>query len=110
MKFFLIPDMITAPVMGNGNKYWYKDGKLHREDGPAVIFKNGDQQWYKEGRLHREDGPAVGPNYYLIHGRCKTQKVLEWAEQCDIDLGNMSESDKLLLKIFINNIGDNYES
>jgi hypothetical protein len=87
MKFFLIPDMITT-----------------------TVTENGYQFWYKEGRLHREDGPAVGSNYYLIHGRCKTQKVLEWAEQCDIDLDTMSDSDKLLLKIFINNTGDNYES
>ena len=24
-----------------GNKYWYKNGKSHREDGPAIETKNG---------------------------------------------------------------------
>ena len=43
----------------NGNKHWYKDGKQHREDGPAVEKANGDKFWYKDGKLHREDGPAV---------------------------------------------------
>ena len=25
----------TVKVWGNGNKSWYLNGKLHREDGPA---------------------------------------------------------------------------
>ncbi len=40
-------------------KRWYKAGKLHRENGPAVIFLDGEQWWFKNGKLHREDGPAV---------------------------------------------------
>ena len=38
---------------------YYKDGKKHREDGPAVELKNGSSQWFINGNLHREDGPAV---------------------------------------------------
>lgn len=34
------------------------NGKLHREDGPAVIWNDGTENWYQNGRLHREDGPA----------------------------------------------------
>ena len=41
-----------------GNKYWYKNDKLHREDGPACEYANGGKSWYKNGELHREDGPA----------------------------------------------------
>jgi len=44
---------------GNGDKFWYKEGKLHRLDGPAIERQNGHKEWYKEGKLHREDGPAV---------------------------------------------------
>ena len=40
-------------------KAWYLNGKLHREDGPAVEFADGDKFWYLNGKLHREDGPAV---------------------------------------------------
>ena len=34
--------------------------KLHRKDnGPAIEHTNGKKEWYKEGKLHREDGPAI---------------------------------------------------
>ena len=56
-----------------GNKYWYKDGKHHREDGPAIEFANGDKAWYKEGLHHREDGPAIdsinGSKWWIIQGK-----------------------------------------
>ncbi len=42
-----------------GNQSWYKDGKRHRDDGPAVISVNGGQYWYQNGKRHRDDGPAV---------------------------------------------------
>ncbi len=38
---------------------WYKDDKLHREDGPAVIIFSGERIWYNHGKVHRIDGPAV---------------------------------------------------
>ena len=43
----------------NGNKYWYQNGELHREDGPAIERANGTKEWYQNGKLHREDGPAA---------------------------------------------------
>lgn len=43
----------------NGTKYWFKEGKLHREDGPAKEFANGTKEWWLNGRIHREDGPAA---------------------------------------------------
>jgi len=30
----------------NGTKYWYLNGKRHREDGPAVEYPNGTKYWY----------------------------------------------------------------
>ena len=52
-------DGITkAEIYSNGNKFWYKNGQLHRENGPAAFF-DGEKQWYKNGQLHREDGPAI---------------------------------------------------
>ena len=38
---------------------WYENGKLHREDGPAVEWSDGGKEWYFEGNRHRTDGPAV---------------------------------------------------
>ena len=48
-----------AITWGNGSKGWYKNGQLHREDGPAMIHAHGDQEYYRNGQLHREDGPAI---------------------------------------------------
>ena len=37
-------------VCTNGNKRWYLNGKLHREDGPAVEGSNGSKTWYLNGK------------------------------------------------------------
>lgn len=35
---------------------WLKNGSLHREDGPAVVWRNGNKEWYLEGqRLSEEE-------------------------------------------------------
>jgi len=39
----------TVKVHENGNKYWFLNGKRHREDGPAVEWANGDKSWYLNG-------------------------------------------------------------
>lgn len=40
-------------------KHWYKHGKLHNDNAPAVILAQGDKYWYKEGKLHNTKGPAI---------------------------------------------------
>ncbi|MDP2696414.1 MAG: hypothetical protein Q8O87_04190 [bacterium] len=30
----------------NGEKRWYKNGKRHREDGPAIEYADGTKSWY----------------------------------------------------------------
>jgi len=42
-----------------GNKRWYLNGKLHREDGPAIEYSDGTKFWWSNGILHRIDGPAM---------------------------------------------------
>ena len=42
----------------NGDKFWYKNEKLHRENGPARDYADGDKFWYKNGKCHRDGGPA----------------------------------------------------
>ena len=51
------------------NKYWYLDGQLHREDGPAVMSYDAfgslnNEVWWNRGRIHRIGGPAI--LYYLV--------------------------------------------
>jgi hypothetical protein len=59
-------------------KYWYLNGKLHREDGPAIESSNGDKYWYLNGEPHREDGPAAeyvnGNNYWYLNGEQLTEE------------------------------------
>jgi hypothetical protein len=62
-------------VYANGNKEWYKNDKLHRENGPAMECLNGKKVWYKDGIVHREDGPAIeypngGKLWYKNGQRC----------------------------------------
>ena len=38
---------------------WYLNGKLHREDGPAIENISGAKSWWINGKKHRENGPAV---------------------------------------------------
>ena len=55
----------TCKTYSNGTKKWWLNGKLHREDGPAIEYTNGYKSWYLNGKRHREDGPAVEwPNGY----------------------------------------------
>lgn len=41
-----------------GSVYWYRNGLLHREDGPAAEYKDGEWEWYFNGELHRNGEPA----------------------------------------------------
>jgi hypothetical protein len=63
----------NVKVYNNGTKYWYLNGKLHREDGPAVEYADGTKHWYLNGNLHREDGPAAewadGTKLWHQHGK-----------------------------------------
>ena len=46
-------------IYPDGIEYWYKNGKWHKEDGPAIIHPDGIEYWFINGKLHRENGPAV---------------------------------------------------
>ena len=66
-------------VDSEGTTRWYNEkGKLHREDGPAVVWPNGDTYWYLNGTKHREDGPAFeyfdGHKAWYINGKKLTEE------------------------------------
>ena len=42
-------------VFNSGKKEWYLNGKLHREDGPAIEFADGNKYWYLNGTRYTED-------------------------------------------------------
>jgi len=60
-------------ILINGTIIWLQDdGKVGRNNGPAVEDVCGCKRWFKDGKLHREDGPAVygcGEEIWFINGK-----------------------------------------
>ena len=51
---------ISGMIVNIGDEYWLNaDGKIHRENGPAIIRAKGTKVWAQNGKMHRFDGPAV---------------------------------------------------
>lgn len=75
------------------------DGKLHREDGPAIEWNNGNKEWLIKDHLHRLDGPAVecGDRSWWINGHCVDAQIHSWAFEMNIDLNNLTEDDKVII-------------
>ena len=49
-----------AIVDCEGSRIWFRHGLRHRDDDlPGYEAKNGDKAWYKDGKLHREGKPAI---------------------------------------------------
>lgn len=48
----------------------YVDGRIHRDNEPAVEWSDGFKEWRFHGELHRKDGPAIECNifkeWYLV--------------------------------------------
>ena len=67
----------------NGDKFWFLNDKLHREDGPACEYENGDKSWHLNGQFHRENGPAVeytnGSKEWWLNGRKLTKEEFKEA-------------------------------
>lgn len=49
----------TIREWSDGTIEYMVDGKLHREDGPAIEHADGDMRWYQHGQRHRVNGPAI---------------------------------------------------
>ena len=94
---------IKMRVSDTGAKIWTLNGNYHREDGPAIEHHDGTKYWFFHGERHRLDGPAVmrstGKTKWYINDYNVTEKITQWAEENDIDLDNLSEVDKALIKL-----------
>ena len=66
-------DFLKAVLLMKRYINFYKDGKLHREDGPAVVWIDGYKAWYLKGERHRTDGPAIieadGSKFWCLNGK-----------------------------------------
>lgn len=52
-------DGTSVTIYDCGEERWSMNGKLHRENGPAISYEDGWQEWWLHGKCHREDGPAI---------------------------------------------------
>ena len=74
----------------NGNtdrEYYYFNGQLHREDGPAIIryYENGKierEYYYLNDKFHNKLGPAI--IWYNKSGKIKEEKYYLNGIECDI--------------------------
>lgn len=64
----------------DGMECWYKHGKKHRDDGPAEVWHGKHKMWYKDGLIHREDGPAIeyadGTKDWYLNGKLIKEEKL----------------------------------
>ena len=92
-----------------GTKRWYLNGIPHREDGPAVEYIDGTKKWIVRGQFHNVNGPAIiystGVVKWYINGKNITNEIIQWAEENSIDLNNITEVDKALIKLIWGDYG-----
>ena len=82
----------------NGVEIGYDDGDMfhtHRLDGPAVFFSPNFMRRYH---------PAHKNSWY-INDRAVDNQLREWTRENNIDLDNLTEVDKALIKIVWANYG-----
>ncbi len=74
-----------AVEWADGTKEWWVNGLRHRTDGPACEWANGTKEWWVNGLRHRTDGPAIewvsGTKQWYVNGqRHRTDgPAREWA-------------------------------
>jgi len=81
-------DKVEIVNFSSGIVKYYRAGKLHREDGPAVVDPTGVFQWWVDGKLHRTDGPAIiykdEHTIWYINGKDITPEALKWVKDRNI--------------------------
>lgn len=69
-----------SAINSNDDVLFLKEGVIHREDGPAMLYKS-QIAYVKNGRYHRLDGPAIikpdGAEVYFIEDKHYSTKE-EW--------------------------------
>lgn len=60
-------------ILAGNIQIYIRDGKKHRENGPAEVHPNGYKAWFKNGLRHRDNLPAIvhpnGVKDFYINGK-----------------------------------------
>ena len=84
-----------AVIYNDGSEMWAQNGKLHREEGPAVIYSHGDYEHWVNGKHHCDYGPASCINGVLYW--CYNGAAFSFDEWCNV--ANVSDEDKCILRL-----------
>lgn len=77
-----IPNNFTGIAeWSDGTRQWFKKGKRHREDGPAVEWSNGDKHWF----LRYVEYRPINLNNYIILDYYQGPNNLMWYKLLDKD-------------------------
>lgn len=75
----LIMSKVKKIEFSSGTKKWFKNNKLHRIDGPAIIWCDNSEEWLKNGKLHCLTGPAkLYKKYQIDDIGIKNYYIKEW--------------------------------
>ena len=74
-------NVLSSPA---GHKYWYRDGGLHREDGPAIEYLDGRHRWFLDGMEYPKHEYWYRYNTRFPHG-CHDHDYLYGAIDDDYD-------------------------
>jgi hypothetical protein len=70
-----------ALIHANGSHKWYRHGVRHREGAPACVYVNGTRKWYQDGLRHRDNGPAAtypdGRRIWIVDGEVVRREMAE---------------------------------
>jgi len=66
----------TVEVRDNGDKFWYLNDKVHREDGPAAEYIDGRKGWYLNGNKHTESEFNAKTNFLKELSVADVEKIL----------------------------------
>lgn len=70
---FILQQKTNMVIDKDGTIRYYKNGKLHNDNGPAIEYVNTAKAWLINGQFHRKDGPAIeyvnGSKEWWINGK-----------------------------------------
>lgn len=83
----------------DGSLRWLNDeGLPNRIFGPAIVYPDGSYAWYRHGKLHRTDGPAVqhsdGTREFHLNTTWTGNDVDIWLKNI-----NATDEEKVMLKL-----------
>jgi len=69
-----------GPFKLDGDIVWFKNGVIHRSDGPAMELKNGDKVWALNGKVVSEQEVIAQHEADLREARQLRDKMLKSSE------------------------------